>query len=214
MITLGVIGVVSALTMPALIANYQKHVLFNQFKRAYTNMYNALKLTEAQLGYIPQCYYTYENPNAGNDKTQVTECGTFYEELTKRMNVIKKCEGNALRDGCLADINGVDTIEKYEDTSSIVGCGGFSKSRILNKSNAYVLNDGSVIFLYGNGFEWGCVFAIDVNGKKGPNKWGYDIFALSWNEVVKGQVALRPGTCTLVEEGGVSPVEILYYAAK
>ncbi len=35
LITLGVIGVVAAMTMPSLVANYQKKVWVNQLKKLY-----------------------------------------------------------------------------------------------------------------------------------------------------------------------------------
>ena len=38
LITLGVIGVVAALTMPSLIANYQKKVWVNQLKKTYATL--------------------------------------------------------------------------------------------------------------------------------------------------------------------------------
>lgn len=213
LITLGIIGVVAAMTLPSLIADYQKKVYFNQFKRSYSNMFNALKLMQAQIGYTPQCYYTYDNPDGGNDHSQVAECEIFYNELTKRMNVIKTCKGNAYRDGCIPKYNGVDTIEKYHDSPSLSGCGGFGQSRILNNSYAFVFNDGSIIFTYQGAYSWASVFAVDVNGKKGPNKWGYDVFAFSWAER-KGNNIILSSTCSLTEEGGVQPMDILNNAAK
>ncbi len=38
LITLGVIGLVAALTMPSLIAHYQKKVLVTQIKKAYSTL--------------------------------------------------------------------------------------------------------------------------------------------------------------------------------
>ena len=36
LVTLSIIGVVAAMTMPILIKNYQKHVLVNQLKKSYS----------------------------------------------------------------------------------------------------------------------------------------------------------------------------------
>ena len=57
LITLGIIGVVASITLPALVQNYQKHVLKNQYKKAYANFYNAIKLTQAKLDYPLGCSY-------------------------------------------------------------------------------------------------------------------------------------------------------------
>lgn len=49
LITLGIIGVVAAITIPSLIANFQEKVLVTQIKRSYSELENALKV------------YAYEN---------------------------------------------------------------------------------------------------------------------------------------------------------
>ncbi len=54
LITLGIIGVVVALTMPTLIANYQKHVALNKLKQTYSILYQAIELSENDNGYISE----------------------------------------------------------------------------------------------------------------------------------------------------------------
>ena len=46
LITLGIIGIVSALTIPSLIANYQKKVTAERLKQAYTVIYNTIRSVE------------------------------------------------------------------------------------------------------------------------------------------------------------------------
>ncbi|MDR1168322.1 MAG: type II secretion system GspH family protein [Heliobacteriaceae bacterium] len=50
LITLGVIGVVAALTMPALIVSYRKIVVETHLKRFYSNINQAIKLSEIDNG--------------------------------------------------------------------------------------------------------------------------------------------------------------------
>ncbi|MDR1167926.1 MAG: type II secretion system GspH family protein [Heliobacteriaceae bacterium] len=50
LITLGIIGVVASLTMPALIANHRKIVVETHLKRFYSNMNQAIKLSEVDNG--------------------------------------------------------------------------------------------------------------------------------------------------------------------
>lgn len=50
LITLGIIGVVAALTMPMLIGNYQKKVTAEKLKKLYLNYENTLQLTETEEG--------------------------------------------------------------------------------------------------------------------------------------------------------------------
>ena len=50
MITLGIIGVVAALTMPALISNHQKKVYVTQLKKSVNTLTNGFKLMLADAG--------------------------------------------------------------------------------------------------------------------------------------------------------------------
>ena len=50
LITLGIIGVVAALTLPTLIANHRKKVVATQLKQSYSILYNAIKLSESDNG--------------------------------------------------------------------------------------------------------------------------------------------------------------------
>lgn len=50
LITLGVIGVVSAITMPTLIKNHQKQVTVTKLKKAYSEISQAIKLSEVHNG--------------------------------------------------------------------------------------------------------------------------------------------------------------------
>lgn len=50
LITLGIIGVVAALTMPTLIKKYQQMVLVNRLKAAYSTINNALEFAKADYG--------------------------------------------------------------------------------------------------------------------------------------------------------------------
>ena len=57
LITLGVIGVVAALTMPTLIANYQKKAQYTQFMKAYNTLQTAIDLSTADNGDISSWSY-------------------------------------------------------------------------------------------------------------------------------------------------------------
>ncbi len=52
LITLGIIGIVAAMTLPALITKYQKHVTVNRLKHAYSVLSQAVKLSEVSNGSI------------------------------------------------------------------------------------------------------------------------------------------------------------------
>ena len=50
LITLGIVGLVAGMTIPTLMANYQKAQTVTQFKKAYSEIAQALKMAEAEYG--------------------------------------------------------------------------------------------------------------------------------------------------------------------
>lgn len=215
LITLGIIGIVAAMTMPSLISNYKNKAIDAQFKRVYSNMYNAMKMIESRDGTFPQCFYTYGKGSL--DEQKFSQCIDFYEKITKEMHVIKICKGNAYNDGCIPKYQGVNTLKEYEGSASITGCAGYTQNKILNSNWAYVFNDGSILFTYAavsnNYNNWSGVFAIDVNGKKPPNKWGHDIFSFAFEEKKPGIIQMTPN-CSLIEKGGRTSSNILTNVSK
>lgn len=49
LITMGIIGIVAALTIPALIANYQKQVTVDRLKKSFSVISNALLLLNTKM---------------------------------------------------------------------------------------------------------------------------------------------------------------------
>ena len=216
LITLGIIGVVAAVTIPTLISNYQKQALFSQFKKTYANLNQAWKLASLDFGYPIKCYYwgTGQNPYpsavckgydpngectgyylSGDDSQaalpgdyngRFNECQTLANAIIKKLKVVKQCNGNAYNDGCIPDYPGYDTIVQEKNTDdeplsqvdinkATTGMRSFRKQNILEQSQVFVLADGSILISYGSTFS-PHIFAYDINGMRGPNKWGYDLF--------------------------------------
>ena len=50
LITLGIIGVVAAMTLPTVVQNYQKQAVVNKLKKSYTNLQNALQQSMNENG--------------------------------------------------------------------------------------------------------------------------------------------------------------------
>ena len=231
LITLGIIGVVAAITMPALMANYQKMVLRQQFKKAYNTVLNGYRLAEVNLGFHPMCYYgddwigapclKYENGicveygEQVNPTSQSSDCNTFLNELKNTLKVIKICEGNGVSDGCIPEYKGRDTIyvdnnpdATEEDINKATsGASGFNKTNINTKSHIWLLSDGTTIIWYGSA-PTPKLFAVDINGMKGPNKWGYDFFPFILKSNLNKALWLE-GYGSTVEKGGVSTSQML-----
>ena len=63
LITLGIIGIVAAVTLPTLVSNYRKHVVETSLKRSVSVLQQAIKLAEVDYGEIASWgeYYTPTN---------------------------------------------------------------------------------------------------------------------------------------------------------
>ena len=232
LITLGIIGVVAAMTLPAVINKTQDNILKQQFKKTYSTFSNALMRTYANNGGIfYECYYAdytsstctqrneqgecikYENVVGFNHNS---ECNKLFDELKTILKVVKICDNNALRNGCVSsDMKGIDTTlkannENFSDrdvTASTSGCAAFREQNIKNNNPTWVMSDGTIIGFYPSD-KLGKIFWIDINGHKKPNKWGYDIFTFS----LKGnsqKVKLAPGGCFKSANGGKTPEEMM-----
>lgn len=162
-------------------------------------------------GENPECGYT----SVSESKRMSTDCGKLYNSFKTSLNVIKDCPSNAFSNGCIPEYKGVDTIQQANDPSADVtfvssNCGGFVKSSIKSGA-AMVLADGTIIFPYS--YFDAPIIAVDVNGEKGPNKWGYDIHTLimriSETESTPYFDAGGFG-CDPVEKGGIRSHTLLY----
>lgn len=162
LITLGIIGIVAAMTMPALIGKYRNYVLKNQFKRTFAILQTGLMKAVYDNGGDIDCKY-YNNSEYGFGEV----CRQFYlNNFFKALNAVKICTGSAYANGCVPEY-GVNVL-----TGGNAGCSGYN---LTGSGMAAVLSDGSIIIPY---FYTRPLFIFDTNGKKGPNLPGYDVFSV------------------------------------
>ena len=92
LITLGIIGVVAAMTLPTLMQNYQKKVAVERAKKAYAEISLALRHAQADHGDPKNWDYSFSNDNGENTQLiaekyilpylkGVEFCGNGYEAL-------------------------------------------------------------------------------------------------------------------------------------
>ena len=158
LVTLGIIGVVSAMTVPTLMQNYQRqsyvtqlHKVYNEMSQGFQQMMtdrNALNLKETGLL---------------NTTEQATETFKNY------FKVVQDCGNNF--SPCFAS--------EYRSTT-----GSSIKTVEANWwSSSFVLADGAAIGLHGLidysagnvSYPYGYMY-VDINGAKGPNITGRDFF--------------------------------------
>lgn len=180
LITLGIIGVVAAMTIPTLIANYQEKVLVNKAKRGYTTLMQALNMYKSTN-------YTAAD-NYGNLFVTGESDIEVLSKLVPYMRVKKTCErytdnecgGNYPVKHAKPRDNGhgINTSDNLWGARVVLQDGMiFSLQNMNEKTNAcgydYTYNNGTATATNPIcGRIW-----IDTNGVNAPNRYGSDVFA-------------------------------------
>lgn len=168
LITLGVIGIVAALTIPTLINSYQKQTYVTQLKKAYLQFTEALKLLTKD----------YDCPN--NIKcTGIFGTGTSNQaagdEIVKYFKIVKNCrtdENGCFSNNVSADYNGISPRTDAYDSTDVY------RFITADGTSFYIDNmqNDCMTQINDNLSQCGEIF-VDVNGpSKGPNNIGRDIF--------------------------------------
>ena len=156
LITLGIIGVVAALTIPNLIHTYNSIVLKSQLKKTYSVLSGAINMMYAQTG-IPVTPKNY------------TEYHTFYKDFMKYVKVAKDCGFNQCAPVSYDKID-TGTLEGYQNFT-------FTADMQSNyfDDGQLILQDGT--FLLFEDYLDLILISADINGiNKGPNALGHDLF--------------------------------------
>lgn len=153
LITLGIIGVVAAMTMPALIGNYQKRVVIEHLKKVYNTMKQVEAMAIANNGDIESWGISWY---PRGDKILLNNYILPY------VDTLKVCMEN-------------DCPYKYMNTQTT--------ENDLTSNIGFYLKDGTLIKIseYHIGYNWDTSsfwggYLIDINGEKKPNKIGKDVF--------------------------------------
>ena len=199
LITLGIIGIIAAMTLPNLIGNYKMKTYEVAFKKQYALLQNTMNLLTFENG-TNRCYTYYRSGNMSY-QSFAEDCEFFEQEIVKKLNLHKLDYDTDLKD-------------KYALQSVVLASGGKSINSNCNYdgmkigSNPYFSNDGTIFMFYR---MW---ILLDVNGERGPNRWGYDVFFMGWSnhnkyEDASSNLLLTDEFCSLIEKGGKFPRTIL-----
>ena len=160
LITLGIIGVVAAMTMPSLIANNRNKAIEVSLQKNYSAMEQALLRISEDYGDLPN----------------VSTIGgrNLKSELMKYMNVAKDCGWGTEAGDCIInpDFGIGGTQAEYKNYTQVA-------SANVNKwdDGQFVLADGSLYMIENQNFVNRLYISVDVNGfGKRPNVWGKDVF--------------------------------------
>ena len=163
LITLGIIGVVAAMTIPTLIKNYQKQVFYTQFRKATTVLENALKLYAVDNGCEGEISNCFVNQDYVWDNNFVDNFSKYFKisQLITEDNYEDVCKNYAIKSGF--------------DTNDIYFENGCINDLLFHNAYAFITTDG-MLFNFATDLGVGNGSFFDINGFKGPNAIGRDIF--------------------------------------
>ncbi len=186
LITLAVIGVVAAMTIPMLVSNYQKKVFVTRLQRTYNTLSNAF--VSAQVDYGDSSKWDYEGVGVDptvSDENKILAYNSVVSCIQKYIlpYLAKGYTFNPERNKKLADLSYSSDL-LYRSGSPMI-------SLSSNVPPYLILNDGTWIFFsyltFGgqdsDGNEhpyrsYGLRMMVDINGPKPPNTLGRDIYMM------------------------------------
>lgn len=171
LITLGIIGVVAAMTLPTVINNSRNKQLEAGLKRSYSVIGQALDMHQAQSG-----------ERATPENLKIYELKTI---LMKYLQVIEDC-GFGAQDSNSACIPNTTSNGFHGDASKARKYKTYNSQRDIEinlfDDGQFVLNDGSLVLIE-NKPSVRLYISVDVNGyNKNPNRLGHDLFMFQIND--------------------------------
>ena len=173
LISITLIGFLATMTLSTVGASVQQRTRLAQFRAAHSKMATALKNITIDKARIYNCFYAptdsekkdfgLDVPVAVAEVSNTAGCRDLEGAFARAMGAVRFCEEDAIAEGCLPT--------NYPKAQS--GC-----FQDYTKSRAYVFDNSMILFTNSKN-ESMRLFALDVNGRKGPNKWGQDIFPFS-----------------------------------
>ena len=228
-IALGIIGVIAALTMPSVVYNVNNRANSALLKKAVVKLNEVVELSmsESRFQPYPKCFYSRKFNGERNDFTQ---CKDLYAFMKENLRTTKICDSNGVSEGCIPQYKGKDTVfkeqnpappddasqadkDKYEEDlgKEMAGCELWSYDNMKSKP-AIVTSDGITLIPYLNDFSAYPIFAVDVNGKKAPNRFGYDVFFLMLRGDQGEIPSFEPSPfCEYIEKGGYTTQEMMNF---
>ncbi len=169
LITLGIIGVVAALTLPTLIANYQKKVLVTQFKRSIVFVQNSYRkiLADEEVDSLFDTPFAFKTCKRNSHMPSRDDCswGTYQDKFASKFGY-ELLSIDSLKSSPLRSL-------KDDGINSYISSNGFCLAFISDRDE----------YMSGESVHLGSF--VDVNCDKAPNKVGRDFFFFLFNSDAK-----------------------------
>ncbi|MBE7706102.1 MAG: type II secretion system protein [Cyanobacteria bacterium SIG30] len=156
LITLAIIGVVAALTIPTTIANYKNQEIATKLKKSYNTITNAINRAQVDHGSFASWDFSL----------QARDFGDRY--IFPYLEVVKKCPANTV-------LANVDTDCFKGGTFSLRGSQTSDTASLNSSRHAALLKDGTSVAIT-QPLTSMYTFIVDIDGPKGVSTFGRDIF--------------------------------------
>ncbi|MBR6163283.1 hypothetical protein IKQ26_05305 [bacterium] len=148
MITLVIIGVIAALTVPTVMNKINEQRTVSGVKTAYSKLAQAIQKAQISNGSLTT--WSVDSPE------------DIFKLVKPNLQIMKECGYGS---GCFPDVT-----YKYLDNREYIN--------IDTRGDIYkfILNDGTLVVILIHRNKQGMNFWFDINGPKGPNQWAKDLF--------------------------------------
>lgn len=166
LITLGIIGVVAAMTMPSLIQSYKEKATVTAVKQSYSIFAQALKMVTIDN---PDLSALTDSSLSAKENSQI-----MFNEISKHIKKVKSCDVDKKCMGNTYYLNlNNEKVSNWDTYNNLV------TGVLANGTGFWILSLPASI----SGEEtYAGQIGIDINGNKRPNKFGVDFFWFTFNK--------------------------------
>ncbi len=183
LITLAIIGIVAALTLPSIIQKHQERVRIVKLKKVYNILSTAFNAAVLENGKVNT--WTTQLTNRNNTTEQDKDINNIMKQYLK---YVKYCEKGNTSDCSHPAYYSVKNLKRRNDFNKVsptIFLADGTMIKITTEAGDYeskwciapVTNTSNDYSRYM--YRCGVIY-VDLNGIKGPNIDGYDIFAFSF----------------------------------
>ena len=166
LITLGIIGVVAAMTIPSLIQSYKEKATVTAVKQSYSIFAQALKMVTIDN---PDLSALTDSNLSAKENSQI-----MFKEISKHIKKVKSCDVDKKCMGNTYYLNlNNEKVSNWDTYNNLV------TGVLANGTSFWILSLPASI----SGEEtYAGQIGIDINGNKRPNKFGVDFFWFTFNK--------------------------------
>ena len=169
LITLTIIGVIAALTIPTLMKKYDEAATVSKVKKMYTTIANAVRVWQVENG----C-----DTDVGDCLKQYTQfdCKNAFGGIEKKLDIVAHRYQNESIDNITwlpetgYGLNGSEVSWSWQGVNS--------KANQANYTCQYLFKNGTTMMAHLDTYRNSFIIFVDTNGKNKPNRVGIDVFPI------------------------------------